>query len=212
MSTPRRSRLRGVLIFTTGYTALGLGHAILTGNWHFAGYLIVIVAVIACLMAVDRRSPLPRGLMWGFSGWGLFHIAGGFLPVPGGGFTGGLHRVLYNWWLVPGLLRYDQVVHAYGFGVTTWLCWRVVSTTFRGDRGAAVEPSLGVLVLCIAASMGFGAFNELIEFVMSRIFPNTNVGDYSNTGWDLVANLAGACIAAVVIRSATPDPASRGRP
>lgn len=32
--------------------------------------------------------------------------------------------------------------------------------------------------------------------------PNTNVGGYENTGWDLVSNLAGCAIAAVVIRLA----------
>ena len=30
--------------------------------------------------------------------------------------------------------------------------------------------------------------------------PNTNVGGYENTGWDLVANLIGASIAALILR------------
>jgi hypothetical protein len=47
--------------------------------------------------------------------------------------------------------------------------------------------------------MGFGALNEVVEFIATR-FMETNVGDYENTGWDLVANLAGAAIAAVGIR------------
>ena len=44
--------------------------------------------------------------------------------------------------------------------------------------------------------MGLGAMNEVIEFVGTLIFPNTNVGGYVNTGWDLVCNMTG-CIAAV---------------
>ena len=25
--------------------------------------------------------------------------------------------------LIPGRLKYDRVVHAFGFGATTWVCW-----------------------------------------------------------------------------------------
>jgi hypothetical protein len=42
--------------------------------------------------------------------------------------------------------------------------------------------------------------NEVIEFIAVLTFPNTNVGGYENTGWDLVANLVGTIIAALVIR------------
>ena len=41
--------------------------------------------------------------------------------------------------------------------------------------------------------------NEVIEFAATILVPETNVGGYMNTGWDLVANLAGAIIAAVSI-------------
>jgi hypothetical protein len=57
-----------------------------------------------------------------------------------------------------------------------------------------------MLVLCAAAGMGFGALNEVIEFIAVLTLPNTNVGGYENTGWDLVANLVGTIIAALVIR------------
>jgi hypothetical protein len=57
-----------------------------------------------------------------------------------------------------------------------------------------------MLALCAAAGMGFGALNEVIEFIAVLTLPNTNVGGYENTGWDLVANLVGTIIAALVIR------------
>ena len=47
--------------------------------------------------------------------------------------------------------------------------------------------------------MGFGALNELVEFVATLIVPETNVGGYLNTGWDLVANLFGATLVAKLI-------------
>ena len=57
-----------------------------------------------------------------------------------------------------------------------------------------------LLVLCAAGGMGFGAANEVIEFAATILVPETNVGGYMNTGWDLVANLVGCVIAAVIIR------------
>ena len=48
--------------------------------------------------------------------------------------------------------------------------------------------------------MGFGALNEVGEFVATLLVPKTNVGGYANTGRDLVANLVGVLIAAVVLR------------
>ena len=63
----------------------------------------------------------------------------------------------------------------------------------------AVLPTFGRLVLCGAAGMGFGALNEVVEFAATLMMPSTNVGGYVNTGWDLVANLAGCVIAAIII-------------
>ena len=73
----------------------------------------------------------------------------------------------------------------------------------RSPGDAPVRFTPGIMLLCIAAGMGFGAFNEVIEFVATRILPDTNVGDYENTGWDLVSNLAGSVIAALIIRIRT---------
>ena len=55
--------------------------------------------------------------------------------------------------------------------------------------------------------MGFGALNEVIEFAATLTVPETNVGGYRNTGWDLVSNLVGTSIASIAIWLA----ASRGR-
>jgi hypothetical protein len=68
------------------------------------------------------------------------------------------------------------------------------------------------MVLCAAAGLGFGALNEVVEFVATLLIPETNVGGYRNTGWDLVSNLIGATTAATWIwlserrRAPAPDP------
>ena len=71
---------------------------------------------------------------------------------------------------------------------------------FREVDGGPLKPGLGVLILCAAAGMGFGALNEVVEFIAVLTIPNTNVGGYENTGWDLVANLTGPVIAVLSIR------------
>ena len=52
--------------------------------------------------------------------------------------------------------------------------------------------------------MGFGALNEMIEFIATLTIPETNVGGYNNTGWDLVFNLIGCALAAIIIRQVRP--------
>ncbi|MBW3542003.1 MAG: hypothetical protein KY476_17170, partial [Planctomycetes bacterium] len=93
------------------------------------------------------------------------------------------------------------VVHAWGFGVTTFVCWQSLRSAlrYRSNTGT-IEPTGGLVVLCAAAAVGFGALNEIIEFAATLLLPETNVGGYLNTGWDLVANLTGATVAAVLIR------------
>ena len=43
------------------------------------------------------------------------------MTVPSSWPVGGDSRVLYNLWLVPGVLKFDQIVHAYGFGLVPGL-------------------------------------------------------------------------------------------
>ncbi len=137
------------------------------------------------------------GLLWCLSIWGLLHMAGGLLPLPEGLPFNGDKAVLYSLWLIPEYLKYDQVLHAYGFGISTWLCWQALSPLLRIPR-----PTLGVLILCVLGGMGLGALNEVFEFIAVLLIPDTNVGGYMNTGWDLIANMIGSITAAVIIASA----------
>jgi uncharacterized membrane protein YjdF len=195
-----RPRLAPVLAFTGFYIALATAGALARGSLELPMYLGVMAVLVPALYAVHRRYPLTAPLLWTFSGWGLLHMAGGLLPIPDGWSREGPHSLLYSWWLIPGWLRYDQVVHAYGFGITTWLCWHILKTALRSPDGSPVRPTPGILLLCVAGGMGFGAFNEMVEFIATRLLPDTNIGDYRNTGWDLVANFVGSLIAVALIR------------
>jgi uncharacterized membrane protein len=203
MSTNSPAKLLPVFLFNAAYMAAAVTGSIVQGNREFIFYIVVMVVLIGVMGLLHRRVRLTTGLLWAFSVWGLAHMAGGLCPLPSGWPYNGDHAVLYSWWIIPERLKYDQVVHAYGFGVTTLLCWHILSNALRQPDGGALRPTFGMLVLCAAAGMGFGALNEVIEFIAVLTIPNTNVGGYENTGWDLVANLVGTIIGALIIRSRT---------
>ena len=172
--------------------------AVASGNSEFLFYIMVMLVLVGLVAALHLKMGLPESALWALSIWGLAHMAGGLIPIPEGWPVHGPNRVLYSLWLIPDRLKYDQVVHAYGFGVTTWVCWLGLKSTLHGS-GAAAAPTLGRLLLVWAAGQGFGALNEVIEFAATLLVPETNVGGYRNTGWDLVANLVGATIAVLAI-------------
>ncbi len=198
----RPLKLLPVIVFNALYMAAAITASLANGNREFLFYIIVMLLLIGVMVLVHRRVRLTTPLLWAFSLWGLLHMAGGLCPLPAGWPYNGEHAVLYSWWLVPGLLKYDQIVHAYGFGITTWLCWHGLSRSVRAPDGSPLQPTGGLLLLCAAAGMGFGALNEVVEFIAVLTIPNTNVGGYENTGWDLVANLTGTIIAALILRFA----------
>jgi hypothetical protein len=82
-------------------------------------------------------------------------MAGGLMSVPESWPINGETHVLYNWWLIPGLLKYDQVVHAYGFGLVTWICWQGLKAAFAA-RCLQINPTIGLLTLCVAAGGAAG--------------------------------------------------------
>lgn len=148
-------------------------------------YLAFLVIAMWVIAAIHARHPLSRGVLWALATWQLVHLAGGILSVGEG--------VLYNQQLIPVLLRYDQAVHAFGFGIATLACGEVIRSRISGP------PDATIAVMATLGGLGVGATNEVFEFLASRVI-ETNVGGYVNTGWDLVANSVGAMVAGTWIR------------
>jgi len=182
-----------VIAFNLGYLALFTAHFLARGNAEFLWYIATMAVLMGLVWWLSRRVLLPVPLMWALSLWGFAHMAGGGVPVG--------ETVLYGVTLVPlvadgdlTLLRYDQVVHAYGFAVTAWLVWRLAIGTVPAMRGTRT-----VLVLAALSSMGLGATNEIVEFAAVVALPQTGVGGYYNTALDLVFNALGAVLAVLAI-------------
>ncbi len=203
-------RLWPVAAFTALYLLVATGGALAIGNREFLFYIVVMVLLLGVVWLVHRSVALASATLWALSLWGLAHMAGGLVAVPESWPINGDIRVLYSLWLIPDRLKYDQVVHAYGFGVATWVCWQGIRAAIR-QRGGDAVPTFGLMVLAATAAMGLGALNEVVEFAATLLVPETNVGGYLNTGWDLVANTTGATTAGFLIWLAgAPGPNSRG--
>ena len=192
------ARLWQVAAFTAVYLIAACFLSLRRGNIEFMLYIGVMFILIPLVLHVHRRVILNDAALWGLSTWGLVHMAGGLILVPEGWPVEAQSRVLYSLWLLPDRLKYDHVVHAYGFGLATWVCWQGLRSAIE-HRGGRATPSFGLMVLSAAAGMGLGSLNELIEFAATLLVPETNVGGYINTGWDLAANMVGAVVAVTLI-------------
>lgn len=167
-------------------------------------YLFVVTALGAVVVLL-RRRPLPDLLAYGLAVDAVAHLAGGLVHVGSG--------VLYNAGLgsrsgrlETHLLQYDHVVHTYGTFIAAIAIWVLLVAP-----AVVVVRPMPVAVVCAVAAAGVGALNELIEFIATLARAGDAVGGYTNTGWDLLANLVGAVLGGVVVwrMVAVPSPAGR---
>lgn len=185
-----------VLVFTLTYVVGFAAWFLAIGNVEFLWYIATLLFFVVLIALTIGRTKFPPFILWGLSVWGLAHMAGGGIKVGG--------SVLYALVLIPivgdgelRILKYDQVVHFYGFAVTAVVLWHLLRTNFPALRGTWTIYCFSAL-----ASMGLGCLNELIEFAAVLGLPDTNVGGYYNTALDLAFNSAGAVIAMLLVRIA----------
>lgn len=182
-----------LIIFNLVYV-LGFGLSyLLAGNYEFLWYVAVLVFFFILVLATWSRAKFDAIILWGLSIWGLLHMAGGGVKVG--------DSVLYSLHLIPIIgsgdayvLKFDQVVHMFGFAVATLVVYHLLKPYLTKETNWKV-----VYPLIIAAGMGLGVLNEIVEFIAVVIFPNTGVGGYYNTAIDLIFNTFGAIAAAFFI-------------
>lgn len=170
-----------VALYYTGFLVVGFA----TGNGQVIYYAVFIAVLLVAVAYGDSRRNFSNLVLWGLALWGALHMAGGLIPVAGS-------RVLYNVWLLP-FVRFDHLVHAIGFGFAGLAFWE--SVRHAVDRTVASGAAMVMI-----GGLGFGALNEMIEFLITRVVPDTNIGGFENMGWDLVANAFGAAVAAIWVR------------
>jgi len=162
-------------------------------NYEFLIYVGVIIFFMFLILTTNRKVNYPNILLWGLLTWAFMHMAGGGL------FFGGIK--LYEIILIPivgepyNIFKYDQLVHAVGFGVATFLMWHLLQPFLKEK----IKKWTAISIVVVMAGLGAGALNEILEFTATVITPETGVGGYENTALDLVANLIGAIIAMIII-------------
>lgn len=183
-------------------TTIGGGVAIAWSklNLEFLFYASTVALQIALFLYIDRRVKFSQLVLWGLTLWAILHFAGGLLPIPESVTEPGRPNNLYNMRIYPWFPKYDQLVHAYGFGMTVILMYEAICA--RVGRALSIDTVLGPMLLL--AAMGLGAVNEIVEFAAVLLMPDTNVGGYENTGWDLVSNGAGALVALCFLKWVRP--------
>lgn len=181
---------KAVLAFSSLYLALGALYFLQDLNFEFVIYIVVIVAAFALLFGTLRTTQFPVYILWLVSIWGLMHILGGSVPTPDG--------VLFAYKIYPFvdlggdfyILKYDQVVHAYLYGVMALVFLHVIRHTLSARR-----PVWIVVLLALMASMGVSAMNEIMEFLIAISLERNGVGGYENAMLDLIFNFSGAFLA-----------------
>jgi uncharacterized membrane protein YjdF len=162
-------------------------------NYEFLLYIGVIVLFFLIIGGTIRKTNLSYLVLIGLSLWGFLHMIGGGVKING--------EVFYSLVLIPLvnngdiiIFKFDQFVHIIGFGVATLFGWELLKPKLKDKISYPV-----IYFLIFLIGLGFGAVNEIVEFIAVVFIPETGVGGYYNTGLDLVSNAIGALIAIGVI-------------
>jgi len=176
--------------------SLVLGFGLLFGfkmNYEFLIYVGVIIFFMTLVALTRNRVDYTMGSLIGLTIWSALHLCGGGIDV------GGDMR-LYDLILIRlsdtlPILRYDQVVHAWGFGVSTVVMYCLLKKSLAPEANNRISLS----VVLLSAGMGIGALNEMIEFIVDSTLPGSGVGGYLNTSLDICSNFIGSFLAVIYI-------------
>ena len=183
-----------IFITNTAITLMFIGVFLVKQNFEFMIYVGVLIFFMALVLATNKKVKYSNGLLWGLSFWAIAHMAGGGIYIG--------DTKLYGTMLIPlvgepyNILKYDQVVHIYGFGVTTFLMWQLLKPLLDQEKK---KGWVRLSIILVMAATGAGALNKVIEFTATIFDPGNGVGGYINNAIDLVSNLIGAMIAMAII-------------
>ena len=174
---------RAVALFFGVYYAVLVGYGVATGATQTIFYAVFVgglALVVAALFPKIRFSPIVLSLL---AVWGLAHMVGGLVEIDG--------KVIYEIELGADQLRFDKLVHFFGFGAATLAAYEALRATVAAEASPRSAARAAFFV-----GLGLGAVNETVEFLITLLPGDNNVGGFTNTGWDLVANALGAAVAA----------------
>ncbi len=175
--------------FTVCYLVLFSIIASVQKNYKFLYWVGIMSVFIFIILVYYKRLHLSVSLITCLTIFGAMHIMGGNIYINS--------IKLYDTWLIPGIFRYDNLVHTFGTAITTLIAYNILQPKMGNSRPH--RPFAFTLMLVLIA-MGIGALNEVVEF-FAVVFLGAGhaVGDYFNNQLDLVYNLIGSIIVAVFL-------------
>lgn len=182
-----------LVLFNLAYIVSFTAYYFLIRNFEFLWYIATLVFFFVLIALTLQRSKFDYVILWGLSIWGFLHMAGGGVVVGG--------DVLYRLHLIDivgsgdlFILKFDQLVHFYGFGVATLVVYHLLRPYLNEKTNWKV-----IYPILIVAGSGLGVLNEIVEFTAVVSLSETGVGGYGNTLLDLIFNTLGAAAATVFI-------------
>ena len=184
--------LTHLILFNTLYLLAGGIYFLRDLNHEFVIYIAVIIVIIGGVFATVKHTKFPSWMLWALSIWGLMHVLGGAVETRDG--------VLFAYRIYPFIdqggefyiLKYDQVVHGYLYGLVSLMAYHVLRVSFKAVGGVFAVSLAAVLI-----AVGISALNEIMEFLIAISLERNGVGGYDNAMLDFVFNLVGAVVAIV---------------
>jgi len=175
------------LVASAGSVVLAfLVYGVVTGADLAIPYAVIVLGGVALVAALEPDDGFSRLVLVGLCFWAIGHLAGGTIGIGG-------ERTLYNS-LLPGNIHFDNVVHFVGFGTSGLVWWEATRPWLPAHPNHVIGAGVAVWL----AGMGVGALNEMVEYILTLVLEDTNVGGFHNTGRDLIANCLGAGVAGVI--------------
>jgi len=184
-----KKKLNFVLVFTIGYLILFTVLAVFHGNYEFLYYALVMSGLLVLIAIFHLRFYMTGHIITGLSILGFLHVAGGNIHIAG--------TRLYDIYLIGSFFKYDNLVHSFGIFVATFIGYNFLIPHL--DQKIKYHRAM-LAVILVAVAMGFGSFNEILEFfAVLYLDAGEAVGGYFNNAWDLFYNLMGSIAALVFI-------------
>ena len=162
-------------------------------NHEFLLYVVSVIIFATVITLTHQFVKYSMPVLCLLSVWIFVHLAWWALTHDG--------IIWYEKMLFPisttyNLIRYDQVIHMFGFFTATILSYEILKNQLKPWK-----LNVWSLTIIMMAGCGFGALNEVIEFFVDQNVATSWVGWYINTSVDLVVNLIGSFLWVIFIKT-----------
>jgi len=178
-----------ILAFTVVYLLAFTINAVIYSNFEFLYYTVLMVVLIYTIIYINKFLHLGFFILLNLSVLGFLHLLGGNFYL--------WNTRLYDLYFVPGLIRYDNLIHTFATFIATLALYSLLCN-FIDPQVKTRYPIFAIILILMA--IGLGTINELVELVAVVLFGAAEkVGGYFNNALDLLFNTIGATLATIVI-------------